>query len=217
MLRKLLPALFASALLLASHGVHALPAGQPGDPGDEPPVDPCIESPELCDPEPPPPPTSICDRFPGLCVNEDPPKAQPEPPAPAFSHTFSGSAKVRGKGFKDSEPYTLQMNFETTALTFLAMDADGHVYGGNLVPKGKTGSKFRLFLDGSSTDALAADVAERAATASGRSVGTALGESSKLILKLNDDGSISLKMKSEVLVTDVGEVSFKANLVELAR
>jgi len=184
----------------------------------EPPPDPCVEHPELCEPEPPVDP---CVRFPILCGDlpvfdpGDLPVADPgdpEPPPQAFAHSLAGSAKVKGKGFKSSESYTLQLNVDTTALTFLAMDGDGTLYSGNLAPKGRKGTKFRLFLDGGSSDAFSADVAARAATAAGRAAGTVLGESSKLTLRLNEDGSASLKMKGEVLVNGMGEVGFKANL-----
>jgi len=104
------------------------------------------------------------------------------------------------------------MNFDTSALTFSAMDADGTLYSGNLVPKGKKGNKFRLFLDDGSSDALSADVAERAGTASGRAPGAVLGESAKLTLKILEDDSLLLKVKTEVLVDGIGEVVFKARL-----
>ena len=92
------------------------------------------------------------------------------------------------------------------------MDAAGTVYTGNLAPKGTKADKFRLFPDGASGDALAADVAARAGGAAGRSAGTVLGQSSKLTLKLLEDGSVALKVKSEVLTSGIGEVVFKANL-----
>jgi hypothetical protein len=131
---------------------------------------------------------------------------------PTFDHELTGTAKVKGAGFKASEPYTLKLSFDTTALTFLAMDADGTLYSGNLAPKGTKGDKFRLFLDGASADALAADVAARSGIAAGGAAGAVLGHSSKLILKLLEDGSVALKVKSEVLTSGLGEVVFKANL-----
>jgi hypothetical protein len=179
-------------------------------PPDVPP-DPCVENPELCQPEPPDP----CLTNPILC--EDPPIAEDptaEPPEQeTFAHSLAGTARVKGDGFKASEPYTLLLNFDTAARTFSAMDGSGTLYVGNLAPKGKKGVKFSLFLDEASVDAFAADVAGRGAAASGRPAGSVLGDSSKLTLKLNEDGSVSLKIKSEVLVSGVGEVVFKANLL----
>jgi hypothetical protein len=177
------------------------------DPGEDPPVDP--------DPDPDPPidPCDLVPTAPGC--NEEPPVVEDppaEPPAPSFSHELDGSARVKGNGFKVTEAYSLQMNFDTSTLIFSAMDADGTLYSGNLVAKGKKGKKFRLFLDDGSEDALSGDVAERAGTASGRAPGAVVGESSKLTLKLLDDGSVLLKVKSEVLVDGIGEVVFKARL-----
>jgi hypothetical protein len=141
------------------------------------------------------------------------PEPPAEPPAQSFAQELAGSAKVNAGGAKSVEPYSLQMNFDPAARTFLAMDADGTLYGGNLVPKGSRGDKFKVFLDGASSDAFAADVAARGAGASGRSAGSVVGELSKLTLTVDEDGSASLKIKSEVLVDGQGEVVFKANLV----
>jgi hypothetical protein len=152
----------------------------------------------------------LCIRNPELC----PPVEQPTDPT--FSHHLAGSAKVTGDGIKTSQPYALDLNFDTSALTFLAMDSSGKLYSGNLVPKGTHGNKFRLFLDGSSSDAFAADVAGRAGDAAGRSAGDVLGESSKLTLKLAEDGSASLKIKSEVLVKGMGELGFQTSASSVA-
>ena len=113
------------------------------EPGDPPP-DPCIEHPELCDPEPPDPcpagqlcPVDLCELVPSLC--EEPPIAEPpvaEPPEQeVFDHSLAGNAKVKGEGFKTSEPFTLSLNADTAAGTFLAMDGDGTLYSGRLAPK----------------------------------------------------------------------------------
>jgi hypothetical protein len=194
-------------------------------PPDVPP-DPCQVDPSLCDPEPPDPcvgrlcPVDVCDVFPSLC--EDPPIADPgsEPPEPpeqeVFDHALAGSAKVKANGRKTSEPYALLLNVDTAAQTFSAMDGSGTVYSGNLAPKGTKGVKFSLFLDEASSDGFEADVAGRGVAASGLPGGTLAGGSSKLTLRLNEDGTVSLKIKSEVLVTGVGTVVFKANLVSEA-
>jgi hypothetical protein len=188
------------------------------------PPDPCEENPELCEPEPPDPcelvpqlcnPLDICELVPALC--EDPPVAEPpvnEPPEQeVFDHSLAGSAKVKGDGFKTSEAYTLLLSFDTAARTFSAMDADGTLYTGNLAPKGTKGTKFSLFLDAGSEDVFTSDVAGRGIAAAGVPGGTIAGDSSKLTLKLNEDGSVSLKIKSSVLVSGIGEVVFKANLL----
>ena len=226
-MRKLFFAALAICLLLTSASARALPPGggiiDPTDPILEPPIDPCIRFPQLCEPPPPDP----CVEFPELCEPVDPceliacpPTAEPpvaEPPAQTFSHELTGIAKVKAGDAKTSEPYTLSLNVDTAALTFLAMDGDGTLYSGNLAPKGKKGVKFQLFLDDASGDELAADVAARGAATSGRTAGAVLGESGKLILKLLEDGSASLKIKREVLVSGVGEVIFKATLTQEAQ
>jgi hypothetical protein len=218
MLRNSLAAFVALALLAAGTGARALP---PTDIPDltggiiEPPIDPCDLDPDLCVPDPEPP-TSICDRFPALCVNEDPPVFEPpeEPLAPVLPLILGGTARIKGTGFRTSEPYGLRMNADPDAGTFLAMDEHGTLYSGHLVPKGTQGDKFKLFLDEPSSQAFGASVAATAATATGRSAGAVLGESSKLTLKVNEDGSLSLKIKSQLLVGGLGELAFKANLVE---
>ena len=193
-------------------------------PPDVPP-DPCLENPELCRPDPPPPdPCELnpelcepdpCEVAPALC--EEPPGGEEPPVAPpeqeVFDHSLAGSAKVKGDGFKTSEPYTMLLSFDTAARTFSAMDGDGTLYTGNLAPKGTKGTKFSLFLDPGSENAFNSDVAGRGAAASGVPAGTIAGDSSKLTLKLNEDGSVSLKIKSSVLVSGIGEVVFKANLL----
>lgn len=232
--RKLLLAALALCLLLTSSGARALrPIGDPIGPIEDclndpqgcvlEPIDECLLDPQLCEPPPPPDP---CVADPASCepdptdpcevaaCPEEPPVA--EPPAPTFSHELTGTAQVKAGGEKSSEPYTLSLNVDTTALTFLAMDGDGTLYSGRLAPKGNKGVKFQLFLDETSDDAFSADVAARGAVVSGRSAGSVLGQSGKLVLKLLEDGSASLKIKREVLAANVGEVVFKANLSQEA-
>jgi hypothetical protein len=73
------------------------------------------------------------------------------------------------------------------------------------------GEKFKLFLDDPSGDAYTQFVAQQASAARGSGIGAPLGESSRIILKRQDDGSASLELKSEVLF-ESGEVTFKAHL-----
>jgi hypothetical protein len=225
-MRRALLAALAICLLLGASGARALPPiGSPIGPIDgcfnDPqgcvlePTDPCLENPELCEPpdpcvvdpascEPDPDPCEVTD------CEEEPPVA--EPPGPTFSHELSGPAKVQAAGQKSTEPYTLSLSFDTNALTFMAMDGDGTLYSGQLAPKGKKGTKFQLFLDATSDAAFSADIAGRGAVVSGRSAGSVLGQSGKLILKLLPEGGVSLKIKREVLAANVGEVVFKASL-----
>jgi hypothetical protein len=162
-------------------------------------------------------------RLAGIGFDPDAPQpVEPEPaadsePTTASSLELAGSAKVKGEAFKTSGVYSLQLSFDTAARTFLATDADGTVYAGNLAPKGQKGHKFALFLDDGSRDALSADVAARGAAASGLAPGSVLGESSKLTLRIREDGSASLEIKGEVLVAPLGRVVFKARLAGAAR
>jgi hypothetical protein len=237
MTHRYFAALVASLILsLASVGAQALPPidfcdenpdsplcvpvdPEPGDGFcDRFPESPICEEPPV-DPGDPEPPISFCDRFPESPIcnpEEEPPVIDPCPSPTSCLPTFpnnaalTGSAKVKGEDFNATEAFELQVNFDDA--TFLAIDGDT-VYFGNLSPKGPSGKKFQLFLDDGSSDAFSADVAARAATASGRAAGSVLGDSSKIILKLKSDGSASLKIKSNVLVTGIGEVVFKANLI----
>jgi hypothetical protein len=217
MLRNSLAALIASLLLVGASGAEAQSAIVDGSSNTillpeipveepEPPIEACELDPRGCQVDP-------CILDPASC--EAPPAPEPpvaEPPAPSFSHAFEGSARLKGDGFKTIQPFTLLMSFDTAALTFQALDADGTLYGGHLVARGATGSRFKLFLDGDSRDAFAARVAARGSAAAGRAAGNVLGEGSTLTLKRSRDGSASLKIKSEVLVDGMGEVTFKANL-----
>ena len=228
MIRRLALSLLAlSALVLHAPSAHALPGlGDILDGIGDVLPDPCDLIPGLCD-DPPPPPEDpcvlnprlcgpvidLCDIAPFACDGGLPPIAQPEdPPAPTFDHAadLAGSAKIRGGDFQADQPFTVLLNFD--ASTFLAATGEGHVYSGHLSPKGTKGTKFQLFLDAGSEDALSAEVGGRAADASGRAAGNVLGTTSKLVLKLRPDGTGSLKIKANVLFQGVGEVVFKANL-----
>jgi hypothetical protein len=218
----------AIALVVASFfttaSAHALPGFDFGDldpcsivPLLCEPIDPCELAPELC--EPPDPcevdpgscdPVDPCELAPQLC-EEEPPVLEPAEEFP-FAAILTGTAKVKGEGFKTEQSYQFAIVFSDTA--FSAFD-DQASYAGGLVAKGTTGAKFQIYLDAASSDAFTAQVAGRAAAASGRSAGPVLGDSTKLILRRREDGTASLKIKSEVLVSGLGEVVFKANVTGL--
>jgi hypothetical protein len=134
-------------------------------------------------------------------------------PPLTFPFSFAGVAHFRGDGFRASQPYALQVSLDADARIFLAMDGNGRLYGGHLVPKGERGRRLSLVLDAGSSEVLAADLAARAAAASGHGAGRSiLGQSAKLVLSSKEDGSPRLRIQSEVLVDGVGVVVFKANL-----
>ena len=198
---------------------------------EEPPIDPCDVNPELCEPpdpceldpascEPPDPceldpascePPDPCEVDPASCEPDpcelDPASCEPEPEPPAIGN-LTGSARVKGRGFKETVDVVLDLVVDGTSFTIL----NGcDIYQGQLAPKGKKGQKFKLFLDDASSDAYTQYVAQQASAARGAGIGAPLGESSRLVLKRGDDGSASLKLKSEVLF-ESGEVTFKAHL-----
>ena len=187
------------------------------------PEDPCLEHPELCNPEPPDPceanpnslfcnPIDLCEIAPALC-SEDPPVLEPVSP----SHIMLGAAIVRVGEIRITEEYSALLSFSTTELTFTLVDADGAVYTGNLAPKGKSGRKFSVFLDSGSSAAFAAFVAKRGAVAASifnAEFGNVIGDFAKIVLKLDEEGTPSLKIKSETLTTGIGAVSFKVNMAK---
>jgi hypothetical protein len=139
-----------------------------------------------------------------ILIGEIVPAPPEDPPAASFDHSaaLQGSARVRGDDFQTVQKFSLHVSFDES--TFLAVDGEGHVYTGHLSPKGTQGTKFQLFLDEGSEDAFSAEVAGRAADASGRAAGNVLGRSSRMILKLRPDGTGSLKARAEVLFQGVG-------------
>ena len=204
------------------------------DPG-EPPIDPCDANPELCEPpdpciahpelcEPPDPcvvdpascePPDPCEVDPASCEPEDPcvldpASCEPEPEPTQVFATLTGSGRVKGHGFK--APVALELALAVDGTSFLlAANGGCDLFQGQLAPKGKKGEKSQLFLDGPSGDAFAQLVAQHASEARGSGMGAALGETTRLVLKRGDDGSASLKIKSEVLF-EAGDVALKARL-----
>jgi hypothetical protein len=174
-----------------------------------PPPDPCIENPEICEPEPPPPGDTLCDLSPALCDDDIPTVVLPT--APVTTGLF-GAAKVKAGGVKVFEGFFLSLSYDETAGTFMAIDESQNAYTGHLTSTGNTGRKFTLFLDDGSGDVFAQYVAERGAAAAGSQGGTLAGHTTKWTLKLRADGSVALKIRSDVLLSGVGEIVFKANL-----
>lgn len=159
-----------------------------------------------------------CDLICAMVV--DPASPDPSDPDPSATSPLDGEltgrAKLKGKQLKVRQPYTLQLSSDVAAGTFLAMDANGAVYAGHVVAKGKKGKKFRLFLDDASQSALAGDIATRAAAASGRSAGGVLGKTSELVLKVRKNGSLALRIKLELVDSALGEIVFDAKLAGAA-
>jgi hypothetical protein len=160
----------------------------------------------------------ICDpidiptfEIPAEQPGEEPPAE--EPPDPTFALSLDGTARVKAGAFKSRATYLLELNVDTEALTFSAMDGAGTLYGGHLAPKNAARTKFALFLDSASEDAFAADVTARGTAAAGPATPAILGSDAQIVFKHKADGSASLRIKSTVLVEGTGEVTFKANLI----
>ena len=183
------------------------------NPGDPPP-NPCIENPELCTPPDPCAlnpelcePTDPCELSPALC--EEPPIAEPEPPA---SRRLGGNVIMRVGGSRFDLGFGVDLSFDDTSFSMLIDGSE--LVTGRVVAKGKSGRKFTLFLDGTSTDGFNAFVAARGGALMSQPEGTVLGDTTKIVLKLDEAGKATLKIKSQVLTSGVGEVVFKANVVE---
>jgi hypothetical protein len=175
----------------------------------EPEPDPCIENPEICQPDPPPP----CDPTIEVCDPVEEPIADPVDLTPI---EFLGGAKVKADGKKFVASTNITLSFDTTALTFFIL-SDGEIaLAGNLAPKGTTGRKFLLFLDDASSDAFAANFAEGGGQVAGRAAGNVLGQSTRMVLTLNEGAPMTLKIRSEVLTSGVGTVVVKASFASVA-
>ena len=95
---------------------------------------------------------------------------------------------------------------------------DGHFLPnlsmGAVVVKGREGRKRQLFLDGPSLDAYADSIAFSARLTAGRG-GAVVAKSAKIVLQDRADGSQSLRIKMQVVIEELGEVVYKANLTTL--
>jgi hypothetical protein len=167
-----------------------------GGPFEEPPVvDPG-------DPEPEP-----CTGNPLLC---DPPVAEVDPEPEAPSTELAGPARFKGPGFnRPAEAFgTLSYDAATFSLDS-NLSCDPAL--GTVVAKGPSGKKFQLFPDDASLDAWAESMAFSARVLAGRG-GEPVGKTAKVILKENADGTLTLRIKVQVVVEELGEVVYKATL-----
>jgi hypothetical protein len=188
---------------------------------EEPPIDPCELDPASCEPDPceldpascePDP----CELDPGSCEPDpceaDPASCEPLPEQETYTQVIKlkGSSVLKGEGFKERAEADATFDFNSS--DFLLVFNKDAVFKGGLSPKGKKGKKFQLFLDDESRVAFAIYVGELAGIASGRAAIHTLGESSKFILQLRENGTGVLKIKSQVLDrSDDSEIVFKLN------
>jgi hypothetical protein len=174
--------------------------------GEEPPVDPCDVDPSAC---PPPPPPAICEINPSLCEGGGP-VLEPVEPEEEPTTDFLGSFRFKGPGFDRSGDAAVQLAHDGETFSF-ALQPGCLTPTGTVVKKGPNGKKFQLFLDDASLDAFADSLADSARFIAGRG-GEPLGKTSKVILKKTGEDTWSLKIKIQVVVEDLGEVVYKANL-----
>jgi hypothetical protein len=191
------------------------PGPGPGPEDPPPPPDPCDLDPSLCEPPPDPctidpslcpPPPDPCVVDPSLCPEEPP--IDPEPPV---AHVLEGTSRFKLPGFLESGDASVELAYDETNFSYdLAPTCTPAT--GALIAKGKNGKKFQLILNDDSIDSLAEDLATSARQRAGRG-GPVVGKTSKVILRKLPSGDLSLKIKVQVAVEDLGEVVYKANLV----
>ena len=142
----------------------------------------------------------------------DPASCEPEPADPEpTAFELSGSGRLKGPGFLLPIHPSFALSYDESTFT---LDDGCDPWTGSVVAKGPSGKKFQLFLDEASIDGFADVIAERARSIAGVG-GEALGNTQKLVLKENADGSLSLKVKIQVVVQDLGEVVYKASFTTI--
>jgi hypothetical protein len=163
-----------------------------------------IEEPPV-DPDP-------CDANPSLCPPEvDPVEVEPEPELPSVE--MAGGGRFKGPGFNRPVEATGSLSYDESTFSLFS-NLDCEAAAGTVVAKGPSGKKHQLFLDDASLDAYAESLARSARLLTGAG-GAPVGKTSKLVLKENADGTLSLKIKIQVVVEDLGEVVYKANLATI--
>ena len=175
----------------------------------EPPVDPdpCELDPASCEP----PPTGPCAANPLLCEPPVDAEIDPEPAAPSVE--MAGSGRFKGPGFNLPTEATAALSYDDATFSLLSnLDCDPAT--GAVVVKGRQGRKRQLFLDGPSLDAYADSIAFSARLTAGRG-GAVVAKSAKIVLQDRADGSQSLRIKMQVVIEELGEVVYKANLTTL--
>jgi hypothetical protein len=155
---------------------------------------------------PPPPDPDPCELDPSLC--EPPPE---DPPLPVV-HRLDGTFRFKVPGSVDTGETEVELAYDDTNFSY-DLSPGCNQATGPLVAKGRKGNKFQLILNDATLDEFAEWLAESARRRAGRG-GAVMGKTAKVILKKLDDDDHSLKIKVQVVVADLGEVVFKANLLD---
>ena len=141
----------------------------------------------------------------------EPAAPEEEPPAtvePTATDMF-GRSTVRVGAQKESEGLAVELAYDLEAETF-ALDM-GPSLTGRLAPKGKSGRKFTLFLDADSHETFTALIAKLGNALTNRSPEGVAGDTTTLVMKLDENGLPSLRIKSQVQTNGIGTVVFKLN------
>ena len=156
------------------------------DPGDPEP-DPCEADPASCEPEP------------------------AEPEATAFE--LGGTARFKGPGFNLPADAFASLTYDASTFS-LDSSLGCDPAQGSVVAKGPSGRKFQLFPNDASLDAWADSLAFSAKLIAGRG-GAPVGKTAKVVLKENADGTLTLRIKVQVVIEELGEVVYKTTLTTI--
>ena len=124
---------------------------------------------------------------------------------------LAGTGKVRVGEVVRRGPLPAVLVFDAEAGTFSLAFGEEIFLTGHLAAKGTKGVRFRLFLDASSRDLFSSEIAKLAGAAFGSAPGAVLSESLNLDLTLDPAGTARLKVKANVLTSELGEVVLKSN------
>jgi hypothetical protein len=148
---------------------------------------------------------------PGIIVEPAPPEDQPLVTIDPTATAMFGRSTLRVDGQKVSEATSFKIAFDLDAQTFSLLAFERVLLTGHLAPKGKSGRKFTLFLDEGSHESLTVMVAKLSFAITNRAAESILGDTTTLVMKLDENGLPSLKVKSHVLTQGFGAAVFKAS------
>jgi hypothetical protein len=129
-----------------------------------------------------------------------------------------GKASLRAGGERKSGRYFAQLAYDLEAQTFsyAPLPPTDVIVFGRLAPKGKSGRKFTLFLDDASHASFTEILSKLAqVTLTNVDPEAVLGDSTQLVMTLDENGVPSLKIKSRVLTKGYGELVFKATVTQV--
>jgi hypothetical protein len=146
-----------------------------------------------------------------ICTQE----TQPVSPTPSTPVLFlaEASLSIRVGELREVDRGQAQFALNLAARTFELELNDDLVFSGHLVPKGKSGRKFTAFFDHDSHEDFLDFIASEGEKIAAVFALDVLGDTTKAVLQLDQDGAPSLKLKSRVLMTGPSEFIVKLVLV----